>query len=797
MSSWSRECLQRRHIYLHNHYGPAETHVVTTLTLSPGDIPTLPSIGRPISGAVIYILDKNRQVTPVGVPGELVIGGAQVGRGYLNNPELTADRFKRNVISQWSFVNGKFQTDNNPLDLARWLPVVPPAGGATGGVIEFLGRIDYQVKIRGFRIEPGEIEHRLMELPGIKDAVVMANENEQGDKSLYAYLVPYQPGDSEGKEINIGAIRTALLKHLPDHMIPTHFVKLERMPLTSTGKIDRKALTAMNISAVSGIRFMEPRTPVEKKLADLWAALLNKKQVGVEDNFFTIGGDSIKTITLLNLVNNEFKTKLKVIDLYENETIAKLAFKVEPTVQETEKTDDELLLKETTEKIEALKNKTMREHGLTGIEDIYPISDIQKGLIFYGLRNVEEAQYHIQFVYQLKLPDFEPGLFKKALTLLAQKHSMLRTTFSLVDYSEPVQLVHQDVVLDVEHFNIAFMSPGEQESYLKEILKKDRAHPFHIGVLPLWRMKSVVLGNDNIALVSTLHHVIGDGWGTASLNTELKNTYETLKLNPAFTPAKLKSSYKDFIIRQVAEKEHKKAAQFWSKELENYKRADFLVTPKSGESPIDMNNYARLLDEALLENLKATALKINTSVKHLCFAAYNYIISMLSYEKDFVVGLLTNNRPPIEDGEKIFGCFLNTVPVRIPILTGVRWSDYLESVDKKLLNIKRYDGLSLFEIARTVGENPKDNNPFFDTLFNFVDFHIYEQISNAAGDAGFHVPGRQDTNTYFDFEISITHSRFRLNCRYNRMAISNTMIEKICTHCTPCVATWRSRSSTS
>ncbi|MCX6581868.1 MAG: amino acid adenylation domain-containing protein, partial [Candidatus Aminicenantes bacterium] len=764
-----------------NEYGITEAAVMSTIYRRQEKAGRI-VIGRPIWNTQLYIVDHRSRLQPIGVPGELCICGSGLARGYLNNPELTSEKYNRSHKSYRTYI--LYKTG----DLARWLQD-PMAQGAY--TIEFLGRKDHQVKIRGYRIEPGEIEHRLLELPQIKDAVVMANENECGDKSLYAYLAPRRPGDSENVELNIPGIRAALLKHLPDFMIPTHFVKLERMPLTPIGKIDRRALMAMDVSMVSGVHFTAPGTPVEKKLADLWAGLLDKKQVGTDDNFFTIGGDSIKTITLLNLVNNQFKTKLKVIDLYENETIAKLALKVELAVRETENAEDELLLKETAAKIETLKQMIIEEHRLTGIEDIYPVSDIQKGLIFYGMRNADEAQYHIQFVYQLKQRDFDPVLFKKALSLLAQKHSMLRTTFNLVDYPEPVQLVHQEAVLDVEHYDISHMAPVEQERFLKEVLRQDRARAFDIGRLPLWRMKSALLGNDNIALVSTLHHVIGDGWGSASLNTELRNTYDALKRDPGFTPGELKSSYKDFIIRQEVEKERKKAAEFWKKELEDYKRADFLVTPKTGEPPLDMSNHSRLLEEAMLVNLKETAMKINTGVKHLCFAAYNYIIGMLSYEKDFVVGLLTNNRPPIEDGEKIFGCFLNTVPARVHIPTGARWLDYLEIVDKKLLDIKRYDSVSLFEIARLVGENPRDGNPFFDTLFNFVDFHIYDRLNPAPGadggrqemksaDPGFRVPGRQDTNTYFDFEISTTHGYFRLGCRYNRTAISDALIGKIC-----------------
>ncbi|NKI72793.1 AMP-binding protein, partial [Collimonas pratensis] len=261
--------------YLYNHYGPSETHVVTAYTVQFDDASgaSLPPIGRPIANSQIYILDSAFEPVPAGVTGELYIAGDGLARGYLNRPGLTAEKFIPNPFSR---VAGARMYRSG--DLARYLP---------DGNIEYLGRGDQQVKIRGFRIELGEIEEALFALSEVRDGVVLVREDDPGDKRLVAYVVPHDAVVFDG-----AALRTALSRTLPDYMIPVHFIALENLPLTSNGKIDRKALPAPDMTRHDN-GYVAPRTQTEKVLAGIWSEILKLDRVGVHDNFFTIGGHSL------------------------------------------------------------------------------------------------------------------------------------------------------------------------------------------------------------------------------------------------------------------------------------------------------------------------------------------------------------------------------------------------------------------------------------------------------------------------------------------------------------------------
>ncbi len=294
-----RKYLKKNKVYLHNHYGPAETHVVTTLTINPGeDIPELPSIGKPILNTYIYIMDKKNHLSPIGVAGELWIGGVQVGRGYCGREELTGEKFIRNPfrLDEKVYKSG---------DLARWL---------TNGNIEFLGRIDHQVKIRGYRVEIGEIESRLSCCPGIKEMAVLALQEDNGDKYICAYIVA-------DKELSISGLRDNLSKELPDFMIPAYFVRVEKIPLTPNGKVDRKALPIPKTA--TGESYIAPRDEVEKKLTEIWSEVLviDKEKIGIDTNFFELGGHSLKATILVSKIHKEFEVKVPLSEVFKSPRI--------------------------------------------------------------------------------------------------------------------------------------------------------------------------------------------------------------------------------------------------------------------------------------------------------------------------------------------------------------------------------------------------------------------------------------------------------------------------------------------
>jgi amino acid adenylation domain-containing protein len=321
-------------VKLYNEYGPTENSVCSTVyEFEPGK-PTI-LIGKPISNVKCYILDENGRISPIGVPGELCVSGKGIARGYLNKIELTMEKF---VIHP--DIPGKriYKTG----DLAKWVE---------DGNLEFLGRMDYQVKIRGYRIELGEIEKHLLKHGNIDEVVVMSKEDKRGEKYLCAYFI-------SAEELNPAALREFLMDNLPEYMVPTYYVQLEQMPLTSVGKIDRKQLGKVDIAEKLTIDYVGPRTELEKSLAEIWQNELGVEEVGIRDNYFNIGGDSIKSIALLNIVNEKIGINLKVADLYLNNTIEKLAIKIteEKGEEEITSTDE---YDETLQEVEELQKRIL------------------------------------------------------------------------------------------------------------------------------------------------------------------------------------------------------------------------------------------------------------------------------------------------------------------------------------------------------------------------------------------------------------------------------------------------------
>jgi acyl carrier protein len=320
------------HTQLINGYGPTESKTFAccypisrplkkTLTSVP--------IGRPISNTRLYILDAQMAPVPVGVTGELYISGDGLARGYLISPELTAERFIHNPFSDGTQAR-LYKTG----DLARYLP---------DGNIEFLGRLDHQVKIRGFRIELGEIEAVLGKHPAVKDAIVLASEDDPGEKRLVAYIV-----SKERMELSIIELRNYLKEKLPEYMLPSAFVSLKKLPLTPNGKVDRKALPVPNQERPElGETFVAPRTPVEKKLAEIWTRVLGLDQIGINDNFFELGGHSLLATQVISQVINLFGVKVPLRFLFQAPTVADMAVVVaQKRAQKAESKDIDNMLTE-------------------------------------------------------------------------------------------------------------------------------------------------------------------------------------------------------------------------------------------------------------------------------------------------------------------------------------------------------------------------------------------------------------------------------------------------------------------
>jgi amino acid adenylation domain-containing protein len=413
------------------------------------------------------------------------------------------------------------------------------------------------------------------------------------------------------------------------------------------------------------------------------------------------------------------------------------------------------------------------------IEDVFPMSDIQLGMFYHSLKDPEAAVYHGQLVSVMKDDRFDRETLEKALHLMVEKHPILRTGFDMNRFKEPVQIVFREIIPDYVHQDITHLDKARQREYIYSYSAEDRKASFNLDhPMPLWRVRTFGLDGGSVCFMWIRHHAITDGWSSASLMTELNNTYVRLKSDPGFLPGKLKSTYKQFVLEQRLEKKSEANVRFWREELRGYKRLAF---PGGGDrGAAAEKKYSFSPGEGSREQLTGIARASGISLKNICFAAYVYMLSMLSYSSDILVGLVAHNRPVCEDGDKILGCFLNTVPVRIKIPPDICWSDFLRLVDRKLLELSDYNRLPLMEIVNITGITDRTRNPFFDTLFNFVDFHVYGQASgHDEEDSELEAVGDEVTNTLFNCNVLATGGRFMVGFFYRDPVISDEWAKKL------------------
>ncbi|MGO4295022.1 amino acid adenylation domain-containing protein, partial [Chitinophaga sp. RAB17] len=742
-----------------NMYGITETTVhVTYQELQAAHLESSTSvIGKPIPTLYAYVLNGSRTLVPIGVPGELYIGGAGLAREYLNLPALSAERFIANPFMP----GGRLYKTG---DLARWLP---------DGNLEYLGRIDAQVKIRGFRIELGEIENVLQQSGLVSGSVIAALTDITGNKRLVGYVVPKGDFDKE-------ALQSWLKAYLPEYMVPAIWVPLEEIPLTGNGKVNRKSLPDPDLNRIARTGFVAPRNESEARLATIWEELLGVERVGIYDNFFELGGDSIRVIRVVSKISQAFDKQLRVFDVYRANTIHELAALLDK--QDTDGDQRTKIYNEAAATLASLRNTLLPQlPDRELIEDIYPMSDIESGMVYASMMNPEEALYHDQLVGRIPA-QFDATLIEKALGILTTRHSILRTAFRLGMDTRDIQVVYKSVEVTVDYFDIRQADKKELKNIIQDYLEEERKKPFEFAVAPLWRVS--LFGRPTYSvMVLQVHHAILDGWSVASLITELLQLCKRLlSAEEPVTLLPLKSSYRDFILESMANRQDSRNNTFWQLELDGYKRLDIFSKETA------YHTFSRRYGSDFLYQLKEKAKQDNISLKGLFLGAYLFSLNMLTYEEELTIGLVTNNRPVKEDGDKVLGCFLNTIPFRLEMdKREATWQMYFESIEKKLVQLKEHDRISLLEIANITKEPAAaGKNPFFDAMFNFVNFHVYETLDKDIQDGlvleevdSSAFEGYDVTNTYLDCTVSLTADVFTVSYTLRRALASGKTPEEL------------------
>ncbi len=666
------------HCAFHNHYGPSETHVVTAFSLSnnPDEWEYHPPIGRPIANTQIYICDHHFNQVPVGVPGEIYISGVSLARGYLNRPDLTAEKFIPNPFSQNEEAR-LYKTG----DLARYL---------ADGNIEYLGRIDHQVKIRGFRIELGEVETAIAQHSAVQETVVIAREDHPGYKQLVAYIVTQQQAPK------ILEIRSFLKHRLPEYMLPSHFVMLESLPLTPTGKVDRRALPApaQNITEIAAT-FVPARTPIEEVLAGLWTEVLRLQQVGIYDNFFELGGHSLLGAQLISRIRSIFKIELPLRKVFEFPTIASLAATIESATQEN----------------------TLQVLPILPVsrEQILPASFPQQQMWLFAQQQPNLPSYNNSML--LWLPgSLNVAALEQALDTIIKRHEAWRTTFSIVD-GLLVQIIQPTATLALPIINLEEFPQEQQKIEILRLAKLETFKIFDLTKDLLIRVTLIRLNAVNYCLILTLHHIIYDG---VSLNNvfypELEIIYKAYCEGKPSPLPELSIQYADFAVwqRQGLQQDLLKPhIEYWQKQLANL---PVLELPTDRPRPaVDSYRGATQrveLSQTLTQKLKALAIKEGATLFMTLLAAFKTLLCRYSNQEDIPVGIVTAgpNRPELNG---LVGLFINLLVLRTDLSGKPSFRQLLHRVREVTLEAHAHKDMPFEQLIdqlqiehRRLGQNP-------------------------------------------------------------------------------------------
>jgi len=666
-----------------NHYGPTET-TVGSLTLRVNDYDwkhspasTIP-IGFPIGNTRIYILDIYCEPAPVGVAGELYIGGDGVSAGYIGQPELTAERF----------VPERFGPDPNAKiyrtgDLARYLP---------DGNVEFLGRADDQVKVRGFRVELGEIESLLLRHSEVKQAVALALTDERGDKFLVAYVVGSVSADE---------LRRYLREALPDYMVPTAIISLPKLPLNANGKVDRSALPKPDEAKATPTDRLAPRTPSEEVVAAIWEEVLKRDCIGVDDNFFEIGGHSLLATQIASRLREHFNLQVPVRAVFEAPSIAELAKRMD-----TVRREEQGLIPPPI--------KSVQRNG-----DL-PLSYAQERLWVLDQMEPNSPLYNIARTLRLK-GTLKVTELERALNEIVRRHESQRTVFTVTD-GHPVQVVLPNVTIPLTIHNLASQPEDLREAEARRISGEEAMRPFDLKTGPLLRAHLMRLAPEDHVLQLTMHHIVSDAWSAAIFLEELGALYEAFCYGRPSPLSELTVQYADYAAHErewLQDEVLAKQLAFWRERLKGI--------PPLLELPLDHPRPSHRTFAGAYEILRMPAHKLG-AVKDLArqegatlfmilMAAFQGLLSRYSGQEQIVVGTDLANRT-MPETERMIGFFINLMVVRADLSGNPTFRELLRRVREGLLESYAHQEVPFPKIVQEIRpERSATQNPIVQVLF--------------------------------------------------------------------------------
>ena len=667
---------------LYNVYGPTETIIDSTFWSCEECNPhcAVP-IGRPIPNAQVYILDDLLRLLPIGVAGDLYIGGVGMARGYVRRPDLTAEKF---IPDPFSGEPGArlYKTG----DIARYRP---------DGNIEFLGRTDHQVKIRGFRIELGEIEGTLEQHPAVLQAIVQPQEVAPGEKRLVAYVV----AERESRP-TAGELRGFLKDKLPEHMVPAVFVLLDAFPLTTNGKVNRRALpTPDDRRPELDQVFVACRTPTEELLAAIWSQVLGIERVGIYDNFFQLGGHSLLATQVVSRIREAFQVEMPLRRLFEAPTVAGLA-----------------------ESVDVGRGAGLQASPIVPVprSGELPLSFAQQRLWFIDQLEPGSSVYNFPAAVRLKGP-LNVAALKKSLDEIVKRHEALRTTFAIVD-GRPVQVIAPLLTLTLPIVDLRELPEPEREREVQRLATNEALRPFDLAEGPLVRTTVLRLGeNEHVGLL-TMHHIVSDGWSTGILIREMAVLYDAFCSDRPASLPELPIQYADFAHWQ----RHWLEGEVLETQL-TYWKQQLLGAPPLLELPADHPrpplqtfrgaHQSILLTRTVGDGLKALSRQEGATLFMTLLAAFTILLHGYTNQDDLVVGTPTANRNRLEI-EGLIGFFVNTLVLRTDLSDNPSFRDLLRRVREVCLGAYAHQDLPFERLVEELHPaRDLSRNPLFQVMF--------------------------------------------------------------------------------
>ncbi len=720
------------HCIVYNGYGPTEASIcaiifpMTPSENHPIDFGESIPIGKPCANNLIYILDPGQRLLPMGAAGEICIGGVGVAPGYLNQPELTLK----------NFINNPYHPDDRLYltgDLARWLP---------DGNIEFLGRIDTQVNLRGYRIELGEIENQLLTHENISEAVAVLLADNEGESFLCAYYIPgpardcRKPGEISPKhaDIKVSELREYLSQRLPNYMVPSIFVPLDKIPLTTNGKVDKKALPPPQINGTR--EYAPPGNETEEKLARIWSEVLGieKDIISIDANFFELGGHSLKATILLTKMHKAFHVKVPLVEIFQTPTIRGLAKYIK----------------------EAAKKRFLSIEPAE-LKEYYPLSSAQKRMFVLQLLDETNTSYNSTIMVILEgapIKERLEAIFKSMI----HRHEILRTSFEIRD-GQPVQRIHDEVEFEIEYDDLA--TGGHHSSF---IIHHSFVRPFDLSRAPLLRVGLIKCQEAKQVLMLDMHHITIDGISWMIFIRELMNLYSGIEVPT------LRVQYRDFSEWQrefFKSPEIKKQKEYWLKELSG--EIPLLNLPIDFPRPVvqDFTGTTANFEIPIKETsrLNHLAKEENATLFMVLLAIFYILLAKISGQEDIIVGTPLAGRRHT-DLEQMIGMFANTLVLRHYPTRTLTFKAFLREVKQRTLAAYENQDVQFEDLVEMlVKGRDTSRNPLFDVMFALetIDVPFAQPPNLELTDLKFIPYSYERKTSNFDLALQVEASQNTLN----------------------------------